>query len=151
MSQPKGAEMQARLIFSGTVAIAALAIGSTAATAAEPITGRWITAEKNAVVHIDRCGKALCGRIEKYLILPAGGKDQRDVNNPDPAKRARKLLGTAILSSLNEDNGVWRGQIYDPKTGRTYVSEVRRSAGGALEVKGCLGPLCQTQVWQKAR
>lgn len=119
--------------------------------AAGSITGRWITAEKNAVVHIAPCGKALCGRIDKFLILPAGGNDQRDVNNPDPGKRKRKLLGTAILSSLNEDNGVWRGQIYDPKTGRTYTSEVRRSANGALEVKGCLGPLCQTQVWQKAR
>ena len=143
--------MQARRIVSGAAAMAALALCSTVATAAGPITGRWVTAEKNAVVHIDRCGKALCGRIEKFLILPAGGKDQRDVNNPDPSKRTRKLLGTAILSSLNEDNGIWRGQIYDPKTGRTYTSEVRRSATGTLEVKGCLGPLCQTQVWQKAR
>lgn len=57
--------MQARRIVSGALAIAALALGSTAATAAGPITGRWITAEKNAVVHIDRCGKTLCGRIEK--------------------------------------------------------------------------------------
>ncbi len=143
--------MQARLIFSGAAAIAALTLGSTGATAAETITGRWVTAEKNAVVHIARCGKALCGRIDKFLIQPAGGANQRDVNNPDPAKRARKLLGTAILSSLREDSGVWRGQIYDPKTGRTYTSEVRRNASGALEVKGCLGPLCQTQVWQKAR
>jgi uncharacterized protein (DUF2147 family) len=143
--------MQARLIFSCAAAIAALTLGSTAATAAEPITGRWVTSEKNAVVHIARCGKALCGRIEKFLILPAGGKDQRDVNNPDPAKRERKLLGTAILTSLSEEKGIWRGQIYDPKTGRTYTSEVRRNPGGALEVKGCFGPLCQTQVWQKAR
>lgn len=143
--------MQTRLIFSGALAIAALTLGSTGATAAETITGRWVTAEKNAVVHIARCGKALCGRIDKFLIQPAGGADQRDVNNPDPAKRARKLLGTAILSSLREDSGVWRGQIYDPKTGRTYTSEVRRNPAGALEVKGCLGPLCQTQVWQKAR
>ncbi len=115
-----------------------------------PITGRWVTAEKDAVVAIASCGKALCGRIERFLILPAGGKDQRDVNNADPAKRNRKLLGTAILYGLAEDAGTWRGQVYDPKTGKTYTSEVRRRPDGTLEVKGCVGPFCQAQVWKRA-
>lgn len=136
----------------------ALALGAAAmapAWAAGPITGRWVTAEKDAVVAIAKCGKAqsdktLCGTIEKFLIPPPGGNDQRDVNNSDPAKRNRKLIGTAILFGLTADAGVWRGQVYDPKTGRTYTSEVRRNGAGALEVKGCFGPLCQTQVWKKA-
>lgn len=130
----------------------AIALGAAAmapALAAEPITGRWVTAEKDAVVAIAKCGKALCGTIEKFLIPPPGGNDQRDVNNSDPAKRNRKLIGTAILFGLTADAGVWRGQVYDPKTGRTYTSEVRRNGSGALEVKGCFGPLCQTQVWKK--
>jgi len=130
----------------------AIALGAAAiapAWAAEPITGRWVTAEKDAVVAIGKCGKALCGTIEKFLIPPPGGNDQRDVNNSDPAKRNRKLIGTTILLGLTADSGVWRGQVYDPKTGRTYTSEVRRSGAGALEVKGCFGPLCQTQVWKK--
>ncbi|MBU7579137.1 MAG: DUF2147 domain-containing protein [Porphyrobacter sp.] len=137
----------------------ALALGTAAlaapAWAAEPITGRWVTGEKDAVVAIANCGGAggkgaLCGRFEKFLILPAGGNDQRDVNNADAAKRTRKLLGTAILSGLTADGGVWRGSVYDPKTGRTYTSEVRRKDGATLEVKGCFGPICQTQVWKKA-
>lgn len=118
--------------------------------AASPITGRWVTGEKDAVVAIAKCGKSLCGRIEKFLILPPGGKDQRDVNNSDPAKRGRKLIGTAILYGLTEDDGVWRGQVYDPKSGRTYTSEVRGKGDGSLEVKGCFGPICQTQVWKRA-
>ncbi len=118
--------------------------------AAEPIMGRWVTGEKDAVVGIAKCGKALCGRIEKFLILPKGGSDQRDVNNSDPAKRTRKLLGTAILYGLTAEEGLWRGQVYDPKSGRTYTSEVRRKDAQTLEVKGCFGPLCQTQVWKKA-
>lgn len=120
------------------------------ALASGPITGRWVTAEKDAVVGIARCGKTLCGRIERFLIPPPGGNDQRDVNNSDPGKRDRKLLGTAILYGLTQDKGVWRGQVYDPKSGRTYSSEVRRRDDGTLEVKGCFGPLCQTQVWKKA-
>lgn len=120
------------------------------ALAAETITGRWVTPEKDALIAIRKCGKTLCGTLEKFLIAPPGGKDQRDVNNADPAKRNRRLVGTAILSGLTSDAGVWRGQIYDPKSGRTYTSEVRRKGDSILEVKGCLGPLCQTQIWKPA-
>lgn len=120
------------------------------AQAADAIAGRWVTQEKDAVVAIKRCGKSLCGTLEKFLVLPKGGKDQRDVNNADPAKRERRLLGLTILTSLTPDNDVWRGEIYDPKSGRTYTSEVRRKGAGVLEVKGCFGPLCRTQEWKKA-
>ena len=120
------------------------------AFAAEVITGRWVTAEKDAVVAIGKCGKALCGKIERFLIAPPAGNDQRDVNNSDTSKRQRRLIGTSILTGLVEDAGVWRGQVYDPKSGRTYTSEVRRNRDGTLEVKGCFGPICQTQVWRKA-
>ena len=128
----------------------ALAALSAPTLAAEPITGRWVTAEKDAVVHINKCGKALCGTIERFLILPKGGKDQRDVNNSDPAKRTRKLIGTPVLTGLTAADALWKGQVYDPKSGKTYTSEVRRKDAATLEVKGCVGFLCQTQVWKKA-
>ena len=128
----------------------ALSVLAAPALATEPITGRWVTGEKDAVVHINKCGKALCGTIERFLVLPKGGNDQRDVNNSDPAKRTRKLIGTPILTGLTPGGEVWKGQVYDPKTGRTYTSEVRRKDAKTLEVKGCFGPLCQTQVWKKA-
>lgn len=139
-----------RSTWRGVLVGMAAAAAATPLAAAEPITGRWVTAEKDAVVNIAKCGKALCGTIERFLILPKGGKDQRDVNNSDPAKRQRRLIGTPILTGLTLDSQLWRGQVYDPKTGRTYTSEVRRKDAGTLEVKGCFGPLCQTQVWKKA-
>lgn len=142
--------MRMKLTGAAVLAVAAAAIGLAPLTAAEPITGRWITADKDAVVMIGKCGKALCGTIEKFLIPPPGGNAQRDVNNADPAKRKRRLIGTAILSGLTEDAAVWRGQVYDPKTGRTYTSEVRRKGSGTLEVRGCFGPLCETHVWKRA-
>ncbi len=136
------------------IAGAAITFGAAAialpAWAAEPITGRWVTQDKAAVVAIAPCGAALCGRIERFLVPPAQGNDQRDVNNPDPAKRTRKLLGTAILSGLAADGDGWRGQVYDPKKGKTYTAKLRRKADGTLEVKGCLGPFCQAQVWKRA-
>ena len=122
-----------------------------AALAAEPITGRWVTAEKDAVIVIAPCGKSLCGTIERFLVAPPQGNDQRDINNPDAAKRKRKLLATTpILSAFTQDSDLWRGQIYDPKSGKSYRSVVRRKGPNVLEVKGCIGPFCQTQVWRRA-
>ncbi len=128
----------------------AAAIALSPLAAAEPIAGRWITAEKNAVVAIAPCGKALCGTIEKFLVRQPQGNDQRDVNNPDAAKRTRRVLGMAILTSFTQDSDVWRGQIYDPKKGKSYRSEIRRKSANVLEVKGCIGPFCQTQIWNRA-
>ena len=131
-------------------AVLGMAAMTPAAFAAEPITGRWVTAEKDAVVAIAPCGKTLCGRIERFLVPPPQGKDQRDVNNPDAAMRTRKLLGTAILTGLTANGDAWKGQVYDPKKGKTYTAYVRRKPDGTLEMKGCVGPFCQAQVWRKA-
>lgn len=120
------------------------------AHAAEAITGSWVTQGKDAVVGVAKCGKALCGRIERFLIPPPNGTNQRDVNNPEKSLRQRKLLGLTILSGLTADGEVWRGTVYDPKTGRSYRSVVKRKSADVLEVTGCVGPLCQTQVWRKA-
>jgi uncharacterized protein (DUF2147 family) len=126
-----------------------LMIAAVPAVAAEPITGRWITAEKDGVILIAPCGKSLCGTIDRFLVPPPEGLDQRDVNNPDAKLRARKLLGLPILSGFAADGEVWRGRIYDPKSGKSYRSIIRRKGANVLEVKGCLGPFCQTQVWTK--
>lgn len=120
------------------------------ANASEPVTGRWVTEEKDAVVAINFCGKAMCGTIDRFLVAPPQGLDQRDINNPEPKLRSRKLLGMAILSGFVPDGAVWRGRIYDPKSGKSYRSIIRRKGPGVLEVKGCLGPFCQTQLWRKA-
>ena len=138
----KGHLRRAAVLLAGAIALAPLA-------AAEPITGRWITAEKNAVVAIAPCGKRLCGKIEKFLIAQPQGNDQRDVNNPDAAKRSRRLIGSAILSSFTQDGDIWRGEIYDPKKGKSYRSEIRRKSATVLEVKGCIGPFCETQEWKR--
>ncbi|WP_371815480.1 DUF2147 domain-containing protein [Erythrobacter sp. JK5] len=79
------------------------------------------------------------------------GPDQRDINNPDPRLKQRKLLGLPVLFGFTEEAALWRGRIYDPKSGKSYRSVVRRTGANTLEVKGCIGPFCQTQVWKRAR
>jgi uncharacterized protein (DUF2147 family) len=130
--------------------LAALLV-ATPLSAAAPIEGRWVTAEKDAVITIGDCGRKICGRISKFLVPPPQGADQRDVNNRNPDLRSRKLLGMAILTGFTEEKDLWRGEIYDPKSGKTYRSVIRRVSPSTLEVKGCIGPFCQTQVWKRAR
>ncbi|MEL6878594.1 MAG: DUF2147 domain-containing protein [Pseudomonadota bacterium] len=134
-------------------AFAALALAATAspAFAADPVNGRWITQDKDAVVSIGKCGATTCGRIARFLVTPPDGLDQRDIYNPDKKKRTRKLLGLPILTSFKQDGDVWRGRIYDPNDGKSYRSVLRRKSANVLEVKGCIGPFCQTQLWRKAK
>jgi uncharacterized protein (DUF2147 family) len=132
---------------------AALAAGlfPVSALAADPIAGRWVTQDKDAIVTIAPCSAKTCGRITRFLVPPPDGPEQRDINNPDPGQRTRKLLGLPVLYDFVEEPDLWRGRIYDPKSGRSYRSVVRRKAPGVLEVKGCIGPFCQTQTWRRAK
>ena len=132
------------------VASLAAVLLASPALAADPVQGRWVTEEKDAVITIAPCGAKLCGRISKFLVAPPQGLDQRDVNNKDASKRSRKLLGMPVLTGFVEDGDEWRGTIYDPKSGKTYRSILQRKGSNQLTVKGCLGPFCQTQTWRKA-
>jgi uncharacterized protein (DUF2147 family) len=123
---------------------------STALWAAAPITGSWITPSKDGVVEIYACGSALCGKLAKFLKTPANGNAQKDVNNPNPALRSRPLLGINLLTGFKADGNEWKGQIYDPRNGKTYRSVVYKGKSGNLVVKGCIGPFCQSQTWTPA-
>lgn len=128
-----------------------LVLGSSAAFAAEPITGRWVTEDRDAVVEIKKCGSVTCGRIARFLVTPPDGADQRDINNPQANLRKRKLLGLPILTQFREDGSKWRGRIYDPNSGKSYRSVIVRKSANVIEVSGCIGPFCQTQTWRRAR
>lgn len=133
------------------LAIAAVGLVILPAQAAAPITGRWVTQSKEGVVEIYQCGAVLCGKLAKYLVTPPNGVGQRDVNNPNKALRGRTLLGMNILTGFKEVGDEWKGQIYDPKSGKTYRSVVYKGKSGNLVVKGCIGPFCQAQTWTAAR
>ena len=143
--------MMARMFMGLFTAIAAMMISVTHAAAAEPISGRWVTAESDAIVEIKPCGNTTCGTISRFLVPPPDGADQRDINNPETRLRSRKLLGLPILTEFRAESDLWRGRIYDPKSGRSYRSVIRRTGPDTIEVRGCLGPFCQAQTWRRAR
>ncbi len=85
------------------IARPALSLATTPLAFAEPIEGRWVTADKDAIIQIGDCGRSTCGRIAKFLVPPPQGADQRDVNAKDKTKRTRKLLGMAILTDFTKE------------------------------------------------
>ncbi|GAA0463432.1 DUF2147 domain-containing protein [Parasphingorhabdus litoris] len=124
---------------------------TTPALASGSINGNWVTQDGDAIVKIGKCGNTVCGRLHKYLVTPPNGVNQKDINNPDKKLRNRKLLGIAVLSGFKPDGKVWRGRIYDPKTGKSYRSEVSLRSPSKLKVKGCIAFFCQGQNWTRAK
>lgn len=124
---------------------------ATPALAADSIQGDWVTAERDAIIRISQCGKTVCGRIHKFLVTPPNGAGQKDIHNPDKKLRSRTVLGLPILTGFTPDGDIWRGKIYDPKSGRTYRSEVSLQSANKLKMKGCVLFVCQGQDWTRAK
>lgn len=143
--------MIARFVLGCLTLLSASIIGAAPALAADSINGRWVTEDRDAIVEIKRCGNVTCGTIARFLVTPPDGLDQRDINNPTPRLRTRRLLGLPILTNFREESDLWRGRIYDPNDGRSYRSVIRRTGPNTIEVRGCIGPFCQAQTWRKAR
>lgn len=124
---------------------------SNAATPVDP-SGTWLVEDGRARVRIERCGAKLeqiCGYIV-WMKEPtdANGQPQRDLNNPDLAKRSRPLLGHQLIMGLKPGaDGRFEGPIYNAENGKSYEISVKRDATD-LKVRGCmLSILCASQTW----
>ena len=130
--------------------LAALAVVSILAgpALAEPfdVFGTFRTAAGTSHIRIADCGDGSpCGTVVWIdpKALPAG-------ETPETIKDANgaRLMGMKLISGFSRKANDWRGgTIYDPEAGKTYASRLKRLVNGHLEVKGCIGPICQTQIW----
>jgi uncharacterized protein (DUF2147 family) len=128
-----------------------LAAPQSAGAAAPSVAGRWLTDDGKAIVEIAACGRQMCGRIARVLdtspSVPAN-----DVNNPDPQRRGRPLVGLPILWGFDRGEAAWEGgRAYDPKTGNRYDARLRLNADGSLRVTGCVLVVCRSKTWTRAR
>ena len=118
------------------------------AQAAQPITGRWVTDNGKAVVSIERCCPALCGRIVR-ILAPSPNGPPVDERNPDSKLRHRLIQGLEVLSGLTDHGSEWRGRIYGPEAGKWYKSIIAREPGG-FKAQGCILFFCRAQHWKPA-
>lgn len=141
--------MTARVLGIGAAAMS-LAFAIPAAAAPTSPVGRWLTEGSQALVEITPCGPALCGAIRKVLTVdPKAAKT--DINNPDPRLRNRPTSSLQILTRFVPDGSRWKGQVYDPRSGRTYKSFLQVRPDGTLALTGCVWKLCQTQSWRRTQ
>jgi uncharacterized protein (DUF2147 family) len=134
------------------VCLCAAMLAATPAAKAAGIFGLWATEKNDGRVLIERCGTALCGRVVDGNQLRAH-PDQMDVNNPDPAKRARRVKGVLILDGYSGGPPRWQGgSVYDPQTGdETHDSTLTLLSSGTLKVEGCRLLFCRSETWTRAQ
>jgi len=115
--------------------------------------GEWRTEKAGGRVDIRRCGSGLCGHVVDGAPLRAN-PDQRDVRNPDPALRARRVMGLQVIGPFTGGPREWKGgPLYDPETGdAARRGTLTLTDANTLTVKACIMPLlCRTQRWTRVR
>jgi uncharacterized protein (DUF2147 family) len=116
--------------------------------------GIWLHANGRIQVAIAPCSDRLCGKIV-WLKRPddASGRPLVDFKNPNPALRARPLLGLTVLQGLRRTGErTWEdGQIYNPDDGTDYRALMSIQDNGDLLVRAylLLPMLGKTQIWTR--
>lgn len=137
------------LKLTGLAASAALLAFSAQAQEGHDVFGVFLTQDQTSTVTIEDCGDGSpCGRVS-WIDPTAMAPGQ----TPESArtKAGEPVLGLLMLQGFEKRRKDWRGgTIYDPEADKSYSSRLKRLDDGRLQVKGCIGPICQTQVWEPA-
>ena len=119
--------------------------------------GEWVTDGDKARVLIAPCAgqvDRLCGTITwSYRPPGASAGPLHDINNQDPALRARPIVGLPLLQGFSPaGSDAWEGgTIYDPEGGKAYKSKLKLTGPDTLQVDGCILFICESQVWRRYR
>lgn len=122
--------------------ILALAAQATTPNAMSSIQGMWRSPGGNSIISISSCGESLCG-----TVAWASDKGKKDA-----AKTTGQLVGTQLLTELQEDkNGVWRGKLFIPDKNMHVTAKIERVTDQQLKVSGCAvgRALCKSTLWAK--
>jgi uncharacterized protein (DUF2147 family) len=123
-----------------------------APASAEELIGTWLTQQGDAHIRVAKCGKAMCGTVAWLRDPdPQTGQPPVDIKNPNPSLRSRKVLGIRIFAMEQDNTGSWTGGIYNSDDGQTYKGRLVPRGEDELEVQGCAGSLCGSEVWTRAK
>ena len=97
------------------------------------IIGLYWSPEKDAKIEIYQKGDRYFGR-SVWVATP-----RQDTKNPNASLRNRDVLGIELLTGFLYEDGIYNaGEIYDPKTGKTYSCKMTLE-GNKLKVRGYIG------------
>ncbi len=126
---------------------------SLAASASDPVIGRWKTIDSDtgkpkSYVEISQAASGtLSGRIAE-LIDPSKPNPTCDKCKDD--RKNKSITGMEIIRGMKADGGgeYSGGTILKPDEGKVYKSKMKLIDGGKkLEVSGCIAFICKSQVW----
>jgi uncharacterized protein (DUF2147 family) len=133
-----------------------LALSSACAMAQMTPIGLWKTIDddgktEKSLVRISESGGVLSGSIEK-IFDPAKQDHKCDKCTDD--RKDKPVLGLNIIRNVRQDaddKTLWTGgEILDPANGKTYKTRLKPVDGGkTMEMRGYIGFLYRTQVWQR--
>ena len=139
-------------------AVIALAISaaSLSALAQTSPVGLWKTIDddgktEKSLVRITDQGGVLTGTIEK--VFDASKADAKCEKCTDDRKD-KPVIGLPIIRNVKQDaddKEIWTGgEILDPNNGKTYKTRLKPIEGGKrMEMRGYIGFIYRTQVWQR--
>ena len=111
----------------------------------------WATEGGESHVTFELVDGQLFGRFSWLSNEEEQGIVAYDDNNPDPARQSCGLIGLPFVHSFSADGDEWvDGRIYNPRSGKTFRSSIKVNDGdGTLNLRGCWGFVCKTQVWTR--
>lgn len=134
-------------IFISLFALSMLPVSSTAQEFPAPF-GVWRTQMHGALVEMRLCSDNSPCAFLKWFNPTLTRGITNDLRNPNRAQRTRALIGVPILWGLrNNGNGWDNGKIYNPETGQTFKGSMRIISENRIQVTGCWGHLCRSEIW----
>jgi uncharacterized protein (DUF2147 family) len=124
---------------------------------ADDLLGIWLNEDKDAHVEIYKVNDLYFGKVVwlKFPIDEETGKEKLDKENPDPALQSRPKLGIELLTNFewDEDNEWDEGDIYDPKSGKTYSCYIVMKEYDLLKIRGYIGIslIGKTTYWTRVK
>jgi uncharacterized protein (DUF2147 family) len=122
----------------------------------EAIVGEWYSEGQESLIRIERNGSNYEGKIV-WLKEPMNeeGKPKVDQHNPDASRRNTPIVGLTIVRGLtHKGKNEWTGgEIYDPKSGKTYNSQATLADANTMKLRGYVGAawmgLGRTTTWTR--
>lgn len=149
--------MMKQHVLKSVMMLALVLVCSLAAKAQSPkaITGLWWNAEKTAKVEVYEEGGKYYGKIVELVEPNENGKPKTDKENPNDNLKSRPLKGLVILTDLEHDSGneFEDGEIYDPKSGKTYSCNAELVNNNQLNLRGYIGfsLIGRTSTWTRVQ
>lgn len=115
----------------------------------DPILGKWENPSGEGRIEIYKKNNKYFGKL--YWIKESSKKD---VKNPNPDLRSRNIQGTEILTNFTKNGKTYEdGEIYDPKSGKTYSCKMTLKGDDKLDIRGYIGIslIGRSETWKRIK